>query len=311
MMSDYGYLEDVSRRADTLSRLNMKNDPQKLISKNATAKQKELLKQTKRLGINLSMLPAGMKRRKLNCTNYIPKQQTIFWTVECIFASCNNERVLQHKIPSSKSLRDIFDEILFQETSLASNALTRYKLRDYIDAGTDSFIIGLKKEFVPAAEQHNYIDLTPHMDAPLVDTLKGESLCEFPTLYIWLHSADSAVVLEEKNEKATFRSITGIVNQQSKEQPKPEEEAEAIEEMEEVIEEPTVSSSAESESSESSSEESSDSEDDEDDDKNDDNDDQIEDTGHNSHADGSNHAAGEPTSSQLADTDTDTVIPQP
>jgi hypothetical protein len=70
---DYGYLEDVSRRADTLSRLNMKNDPQKLVSKNATAKQKELLKQTKRLGINLSMLPAGMKKRKLNCTNYAPK----------------------------------------------------------------------------------------------------------------------------------------------------------------------------------------------------------------------------------------------
>ncbi|KAG2183763.1 hypothetical protein INT43_006774, partial [Umbelopsis isabellina] len=311
MMSDYGYLEDVSRRADTLSRLNMKNDPQKLISKNASAKQKELLKQTKRLGINLSMLPAGMKRRKLNFTNYIPKQQTIFWTVECIFASCNNERVLQHKIPSSKSLRDIFDEMLFQETSLASNALTRYKLKDYIDAGTDSFIIGLKKEFVPAAEQHHYIDLTPHMDAPLVDALKGESLCEFPTLYIWLHSADSAVVLEEKNEKATFRSITGIVSQQSKELPKPEEdEVEVIEEMEEVIEDADVSSSAESESSESSSEESSDSEDVENDDKmdakNDDNGDQIDDTGNESHADGSKHSTGEPTLSQLADNDTDT-----
>lgn len=214
--------------------------------------------------------------------------------------------------------------MLFQDTSLASNALTRYKLKDYIDAGTDSFIIGLKKEFVPAAEQHTYIDLTPHMDAPLVDALRGESLCEFPTLYIWLQSADSAVVLEEKNEKATFRNITDIMGHQSKEQPKPEDDtAEAIEDMEEVNEEVAVTSSAESESSVSSSEESSDNEDD---DKNDDGDDendsmnddktdsnvkQIDDTGHDSHAEGNHHSTVELSVSQLADINTDTVIPLP
>jgi hypothetical protein len=159
--------------------------------------------------------------------------------------------------------------MLFQETPLASSALTRYKLKDYIDAGTDSFIIGLKKEFVPAAEQQTYINLTPHMDASLVYALKGESLCEFPTLCIWLHQADPAVVMEEKNEKAAFRNINSIVSQQSREQSKPEAEVEAVEEMEDVTEDADVSSSEESESSESSSEESSDSKGDTDDDNDD------------------------------------------
>jgi len=51
----------------------MKADPQKAVSKNAIMKQKELVKQAKRAGIMLSMLPAGLKRRKINCTNYSPK----------------------------------------------------------------------------------------------------------------------------------------------------------------------------------------------------------------------------------------------
>jgi hypothetical protein len=70
---DYGYLEDMSRQADTLSRLNMKNDPKKAVSKNAAWKQKGLVNQAERAGIRLSLLPAGMKRRKINNTNYNPK----------------------------------------------------------------------------------------------------------------------------------------------------------------------------------------------------------------------------------------------
>jgi len=256
MMSDYGYLEDMSRQTDTLSRLNMKNDPKKAISKKAAMKQKELVKQAKRVGIMLSLLPAGLKRRKINYTNFMPKQQMIFWTVEFVFVSCDNKHVLLHRIPSSKPMREILDDLLISDTPHSSDALTRFQLQSYIDAGSDSFTIGLKKEFVQAAQQNTYINVTPMMDAPLADILKGESLCEFPTFHVWLHNVEPVVTLEDKAEEPTYRGLAGdIKDPQATVQRQQELVPEAMVEAEDG----TKSSSQESESEGS---ESSDSEDD-------------------------------------------------
>ncbi|KAG2173494.1 hypothetical protein INT44_007085 [Umbelopsis vinacea] len=251
MMSDYGYLEDMSRQADTLSRLNMKNDPKKAVSKNAMWKQKGLVNQAERAGIRLSLLPAGMKRRKINNTNYNPKQRLLFWTVEFIFPACEDKKVLLHRIPASKPMRELLDDILTTDTPHASDALTRFQLQKYIDSGTDSFVVGLKKDFVPADQQNTFIDMTPMMDAPLADILKGESLCEFPIFNVWIDTAAPAVTLEEKSEIPSFRGLHTLVEQTKKPVESPAEP------MEEVVDASTESSSEEV-SSESEAEKSDD-----------------------------------------------------
>jgi hypothetical protein len=117
---------------------------------------------------------------------------------------------------------------LTTDTPHASDALTRYQLQKYIDSGTDSFVVGLKKEFVPADQQNTFIDMTPMMDAPLADILKGESLCEFPIFNVWIDTAAPTVTLEEKSETPSFRGLHTLVEQSTKPvetQPVPESEA--------------------------------------------------------------------------------------
>jgi hypothetical protein len=156
-------------------------------------------------------------------------------------------------------MREILDDLLTSDTQHDSDALTRFQLKSYIDAGSDSYIIGLKKEFVPADQQNTFINVTPMMDAPLLDVLKGESLCEFPTLHIWLHDADPTVNLEEKSEKQSFRGLTGLIGAPHKaEQPKQEVEPEPMDEVEDDTE---SSSKEELDSSDSGEAESSDDED--------------------------------------------------
>jgi hypothetical protein len=153
-------------------------------------------------------------------------------------------------------MREILDDLLTSDTQHDSDALTRFQLKSYIDAGSDSYIIGLKKEFVPADQQNTFINVTPMMDAPLLDVLKGESLCEFPTLHIWLHDADPAVSLEEKSEEQSFRGLTGLIGAPHKaEQPKLEVEPEPMDEVEDDTE---SSSEEELDSSDSGEAESSD-----------------------------------------------------
>lgn len=133
-----------------------------------------------------------------------------------------------YSIPASKPLRELFDDILTTDTPHASDALTRYQLQKYIDSGTDSFVVGLKKEFVPADQQNTFIDMTPMMDAPLADILKGESLCEFPIFHVWIDTAAPTVTLEEKSETPSFRGLHTLVEQSKKlveTQPVPESEA--------------------------------------------------------------------------------------
>jgi hypothetical protein len=156
-----------------------------------------------------------------------------------------------HSIPASKPMRELLDDILTTDTPHASDALTRFQLQKYIDSGTDSFVVGLKKDFVPADQQNTFIDMTPMMDAPLADILKGESLCEFPIFNVWIDTAAPAVTLEEKSEIPSFRGLHTLVEQTKKPVESPAEP------MEEVVDASTESSSEEV-SSESEAEKSDD-----------------------------------------------------
>jgi len=120
-------------------------------------------------------------------------------------------------------------------------------------------VVGLKKEFVPADQQNTFIDMTPMMDAPLADILKGESLCEFPIFHVWIDTAAPTVTLEEKSETPSFRGLHTLVEQSKKPvetQPVPESEA-----MDESVD--TSAETASEEVSSESEEEKTDDDDDE------------------------------------------------
>ncbi|KAJ8664079.1 hypothetical protein O0I10_000357 [Lichtheimia ornata] len=197
MMSDYVYLEDVSRKSDTLSRERLRadrRDPWPVEQRN-----RALVKQVRAMGVNYSMLPSGMSRHKMNKTNYSSNFHQVFWSIECCFCQKGQvQRIVEHSFPSAKPLRGFFDNLLFTETPQGKGAYSviRYQAKDFVNAGIERFIVALKK---PEGPKDTFIDLTPHLDRTWKDLLRGERIIEFPTLYIWLQGdMDNDIKLEEK-----------------------------------------------------------------------------------------------------------------
>ncbi|KAI7859208.1 hypothetical protein BDC45DRAFT_497136 [Circinella umbellata] len=193
MMSDYTYLEDISRRSDTLTRERYKA-PAFMDNRS-----KLIMKKAREMGIQYNVLPAIMTRHKSNKTSYNNNTHQMYWTVECCFHRNNTvQKILEYSIPQAKTIRGMFENMLFVENPQGKvdyNTI-RYQARDFKDAGMDQLVIGLKKEGAP---KNTFVNLTSHLDRTIRDILRGEKVIEFPTLYIWLQGQlDGNVILEEK-----------------------------------------------------------------------------------------------------------------
>ncbi|KAI7871544.1 hypothetical protein BDF14DRAFT_1696444, partial [Spinellus fusiger] len=130
-------------------------------SKHAQSKTKQLVHQARQMKIMYDVLPAGMSRNKLNTSNYSPK------------------------IPSGLTLRSFFENMLFAEKPIGKTSYTlfRYQVQEFIDAGMDHCVIGLRKEGVA---KRVHVDITHCLDKPLSMVLQGERIIEFPILSVWL-----------------------------------------------------------------------------------------------------------------------------
>ncbi|CEI92129.1 hypothetical protein RMCBS344292_06400 [Rhizopus microsporus] len=171
MMSDYTYLEDVSRQSDNLTRAR-----RELTSKNMKLKLRQLHKQANYLGIKYFSLPVGMTRNTKNQSNYNQKSRQIYWTIEVNFYR-NNEKnhYLEHGFPGNRPFHDFFHNMLFSETPRGKDSFSimRHELKYFIDAGLEQFRVALKKEKAPRGE---FVDVTGILDMSFLDTLRGETV---------------------------------------------------------------------------------------------------------------------------------------
>ncbi|SAL95606.1 hypothetical protein [Absidia glauca] len=196
MMSDYVYLEDVSRQSDTLTRHRIKDNK---TTSPADYKLKMVVKNARGMGVLYDMLPAGMSKRKANRTNYSTKKRQLFWTMEFLFCMDDaQERVMEHSCPGNKTLQSVFENMLLSEKPFGQNsyATIRHQVRHFVDVDMKDWVVALKKE---GGKRNTFINLTPHMDDTLMDCLKGERVIEYPTVYIWLKDhMDCSIQLEDK-----------------------------------------------------------------------------------------------------------------
>ncbi|KAI8081370.1 uncharacterized protein BX664DRAFT_340227 [Halteromyces radiatus] len=196
MMSDYVYLEDMSRQSDNVIRSRLKE--KKLIGP-AEHRLKMVVKHAREMGIIYDMLPAGMSRRKANQTNYSVKMKQLFWTLEFYFCMDDSqERVLEHSCPSAKSLQGVFENMLLSDKPQGRNsyATIRHQVRHFTETSMNDWVIGLKKE---GGKRNMFINLTSMLDQPIAECLKGERIIEYPTIYIWMKDhLDSSIQLEDK-----------------------------------------------------------------------------------------------------------------
>ncbi|KAI8883766.1 hypothetical protein K501DRAFT_249096 [Backusella circina FSU 941] len=197
MMSDYVYLEEVSRQSDVLTRERLKANT---TVKRKTQKVKSLERQIKELGILHRTLPAGMSRHKLNQTNYSNMSKQIYWTIDTHFCiDGRQERFLEHSFPGGKPFSAFFDNLLYVEKPLGKSdfAIIRHQLKVFAAAGLDQFVVALKreksKEFVLC-----------NLDSSLNEILKGEEVIEYPTVHIWLkgHEDDKVNFVEKDTSES-------------------------------------------------------------------------------------------------------------
>ncbi|OAD69344.1 hypothetical protein PHYBLDRAFT_172596 [Phycomyces blakesleeanus NRRL 1555(-)] len=201
MMSDYVYLEDTSRKSDTLTRERLRAFPENNGGKHIDSRIKHLVRQARQLGINFDVLPTGMSRAKSNTSNYSSNKKQIYWSIECIFCHKDRrERILDHSIPSGMPLRSFFENMLFSERPIGKTpySLFRHQVQDFVDAGMGRYVIGLKKEGLP---KKSFVNITSYLDKPINESLRGERIIEFPTLYIWLEgNVEPEIELLDKEE---------------------------------------------------------------------------------------------------------------
>lgn len=197
MMSDYTYLEDIARTSDSLSR----NRREMMMAKQGKSipRIKFLEKQAKFNHINLLHLPVTMTRHRNNQSNYSPMKKQIFWTIEVHFCAMGKkDRFLEHSVPSSKTLLFFFENMLLAENPLGkgSYGIMRHQLKQFIQAGLDRFVVGLKKENSP---QGHFVNVTPLLNASINNVLRGETVIEYPSFYVWLEGeVPENIRLEEK-----------------------------------------------------------------------------------------------------------------
>ncbi|KAL0141029.1 hypothetical protein V8B55DRAFT_1512412 [Mucor lusitanicus] len=184
MMSDYTYLEDVSRQSDNITRSRMETN-RDLKVKSAENRAKAFSKVANQLGIHYSSLPIGMSRNKLNQSNYSKNLKQIFWSIE---------------IPSIKPFSAFFENLLLAENPQGKGAYStiRHQVKLFIDAGIDQFNIALKKEKSPRG---HFVNVTHQINDIFKDVLKGEQIIEYPIFYVWLKSQEqpSEILTEEED----------------------------------------------------------------------------------------------------------------
>lgn len=215
MMSDYCFLEDVSRRTDTAARENLR--PVSRISADGVGmttssnrgeyKNKTFGRLAKKQGVNVVIMSRGMKRHEQNCSIWQPKQKQIHWTVEWIFhdATGGSLTIIDDRIPERTTLEDALSKHL--DPTKENNAATRFRLQEYVTMGSRSVKCVMRKQFVPA-NKVQYFKLTN--TETLSDTLNHRQIVEFPTIDVYttlpeLVSSnlvdDRPVVLDKKSEE--------------------------------------------------------------------------------------------------------------
>ncbi|ORZ03922.1 hypothetical protein BCR43DRAFT_520980 [Syncephalastrum racemosum] len=205
MMSDYVYLEDMARRADTLSRDRQRNSitaptrPQHQQQKKILDPRSKFLVQHARqqLHIHLDILPFEMSRHKKNKSNYNKKSRQFFWTVEYHFHDTDDHVVLDHGNPGNRTLRASLDNMFYAAEPRGQTyyPILRQQTRTFGEAGMDQWVIGLKKE----GGRHGLIRLTDHLDTTWNDILQGERIVEYPIVHVWLKDqVDPEVAFEDK-----------------------------------------------------------------------------------------------------------------
>ncbi|XP_062973855.1 box C/D snoRNA protein 1 [Elgaria multicarinata webbii] len=182
LLSDYRFLEDVGRLADSAARDDTSHKPK-------TNKFVNFLKnRARRYNICLQTLPIGFTKRRENSTFFNNKQHKFFWHLKLIFPH-SHAKFTEKRVPDDKLLCDILKPYIDPQES---NPVIHQRLKIYTMSPQSDIQILMKVENRPHSSIR-YEELDANKG--LQDNLKGKVVIEYPTLHIVLQKVKTDMVI--------------------------------------------------------------------------------------------------------------------
>ncbi|EMR11175.1 hypothetical protein PNEG_00769 [Pneumocystis murina B123] len=179
---DYNFLSNIESCLDRCVRNRMN-----LPSKNYALRLKKTIE---RNGIHYFISPRGMSRASQNKTFWDQKKKKLFWTIEWIYIK-NGSKIskIEHKIPSDEDIMKAY-----------KNFIHKRNIKELLDIDDQIVEFMIKKANSPA---NNPIFETIDKNKPLLESFKGMTILEFPTIYITINEDKNvtSMIQEEVKEK--------------------------------------------------------------------------------------------------------------
>ncbi|XP_069792476.1 box C/D snoRNA protein 1 [Narcine bancroftii] len=173
LFSDYKFLEDTGRLADSARRDTFVHKP-------TTSKALNFMKKhARRCNVDLKLLPIGFTKRRENSTFYHKKEQKFYWHLKLAFPqSCIT--YTEKRVPDSKTVGEVLRRYV---NPLESDPIIRQKLKVYALASLEQVCIFLKVEGRACCSiRYHRLDL----NKSVAENLSHKMIIEYPTLLVVL-----------------------------------------------------------------------------------------------------------------------------
>ncbi|CAJ1061084.1 box C/D snoRNA protein 1 [Xyrichtys novacula] len=173
LLSDYRFLEDTGRFADSTNRDSLVRTPR------STMKAKRLAANARKINITLRFLPVTFTKSRENSTFFLSKERVFLWHVKLVFPQSGAE-FSQRRVSEQQTLEQILTPYIHPTES---DPVTRQKLKMYVHAPFDHVKVFMKAEG-RKANSVRYHELDIHKS--LRDNLSYKTLIEYPVLHVVL-----------------------------------------------------------------------------------------------------------------------------
>lgn len=187
LLSDYRFLEETGRLADSATRDVLTQLPQQ------NQRVQRLAKQARTAKINLKILPRTFTKRKENSTFYHKREGRFYWHLKLLFPQSSAEYV-ERRIPDNLTIEEILKSYIHPTES---DPVKRQKLKIYAHTPTDHVRVFMKAE-ENRPNSLRYHELDPKKS--LKDNLMHKTIIEYPALHVTLKDHCQEYLTERQGE---------------------------------------------------------------------------------------------------------------
>nr|XP_046157548.1 box C/D snoRNA protein 1 [Oncorhynchus gorbuscha] len=173
LLSDYRFLEDTGRLADSANRDSLVRGPP------VNFRAKRLTAQARRLNITLRFLPNTFTKSRENSTICLKKENRFLWHLQLLFPQSSSE-FTERRVSDDQTLEQILTPYIHPTES---EPVRRQKLKMYVHSPFDHIRVFMKAEGRKAnSVRYQELDVAK----TLKENLKFKLVIEYPLLHIVL-----------------------------------------------------------------------------------------------------------------------------